>query len=321
MTGARMDRETATVGVVLLNWNQYADTSRCLLSLRQSVFRPAIVLVYDNGSQDGSAARLKADFPEIRLVLGGENRGFSEGNNRAVKILLDAGMDYVWILNNDTEVESSCLGRLVQTMEENPGIGAVGAKVWFMDERKLLCYAGGACRPLTLTVDWRGLREPDVGQYDRPEDTGILTGCCELVRADVVRKIGLFNRAFFAYAEDVDWSLRAREAGIRLRYEPRAALWHKMYGASRKEGQRGIPKSTAHVEYLLTRNHFILVRLHTRPWSFRRLFALGCHVCIRCLPRAAGLLLKNGRRAAGLAVLKGLWAGIWFLPDRADSRI
>ena len=98
------------VGIALLNWNQYADTARCLASLRESHFRPAIVLVFDNGSEDGSAERLKAEYPEIELVLGGQNFGFSEGNNRAAKILLDAGVDYVWILNNDTEVHRTVSG-------------------------------------------------------------------------------------------------------------------------------------------------------------------------------------------------------------------
>ena len=97
------------VGIALLNWNGYADTARCLSSLRESRFRPATILVYDNGSTDGSAARLKTEFPEIELVLGGENHGFSEGNNRAAKQLLAAGMDYVWVLNNDTQVDPGCL--------------------------------------------------------------------------------------------------------------------------------------------------------------------------------------------------------------------
>ena len=141
-----------------------------------------------------------------------------------------------------------------------------------------------------------------------------------LIRAEVLRRIGLFNRAFFAYAEDIDWSLRAMEAGIRQRYEPRAALWHKMFGASRKEGVAVIPKSSPRVEFLLARNRFVLVRLHTKPWSVRRLFALGYHIFIRRLPRAAGLLLKKDRRAAGRAIFAGLWAGLWLRPDPADCR-
>jgi len=309
------------VGISLLNWNQYDDTAKCLDSLRKSNFHPATILVFDNGSEDGSAERLKAEFPEIELVLGGENHGFSEGNNRAVKLLLDAGMDYVWVLNNDTEVEPDCMGVLVEVLEKDSDIGAVSAKIWFMDESKPICYAGGRFNRLNFDTYFRGFREPDTGRFDHAEDTEIFTGCCMLIRAEVVRRIGLFNRAFFAYAEDMDWSLRAREAGIRLRYEPQATLWHKMFGASRKNRTGVVPKSSPHVEFLLARNRFFVVRLHTTPWSVHRLLALGFHIFIRRLPRAFGLLLLKERRAAGLSVFKGLWAGLFYYPDPADCRV
>ena len=317
----KMSNGGPKVGIALLNWNQYDDTALCLASLRESQYKPAIVLVYDNGSQDGSAARLKADFPEIQLVEGGQNYGFGEGNNRAAKILLDAGMDLVWILNNDTKVPPDCLGTLVRALAEDPGIGAISSKIWFMDESKPIFYAGGTFHPWTFNTDYHGLREKDVGQYDGPKDTEIFSGCCTLIRADVLRRIGLYHKAFFIYVDDIEWSVRALEAGIRQRYEPRATLWHKMYGSSTPSGERKIPKSSPRVEYLLARNRFILVRLHTRPWSLRRGFALGYHIFIRRLPRAAGLMLKRERRAAGLANLRGLWAGLWIHPDPVESRL
>ena len=206
----RIFRPEPRVGVSLLSWNQYDDTAKCLASLRTLEFRPAIILVFDNGSTDGSPERLKTAFPEIELVVGGKNLGFAEGNNRAVKRLLDAGMDYVWILNNDTEVLPDCLGQLVRTLEEDPNMGAVGGKIWFMEEHKPICYAGASFNRLTFRAHFRGLRDADVGQYDQPGDTEVLSGCCMLIRSTVVRRMGLFNRKLFAYSEDFDWCLRAR---------------------------------------------------------------------------------------------------------------
>ena len=308
------------VGIALLNWNQYDDTALCLTSLRESESRPAIIRVYDNGSADGSGERLQAEFPEIQLVKGGQNYGFSEGNNRAVKILLEAGMDLVWILNNDTKVPPDCLGTLVRALEEDPGIGAVSAKIWFMNERKPICYAGATFNPWTFNTTFRGLRETDRGQYDQAEDTDVFTGCCMLVRADVLRQIGLFHKDFFIYADDVEWSVRARAAGLRLRYEPRATLWHKMYGSSTREGQWDIPKSSARVEFLLSRNRFLMVRLHTPPASFRRLFALSYYI-VRRFSRAVALVLLKSRRTAGIGTFKGIWAGLWMQPDPAGSKL
>lgn len=309
------------VGVALLNWNGYADTAVCLASLRASEFRPARILVFDNGSTDGSADRLAAEFPEIELVRAGENLGFAEGNDRAAQALLDAGMDYVWILNNDTRVEAGCLGALVAALESDPALGAAGAKIWFMDPRKPLCYAGARCRPWTFEVEWRGLWESDAGQYDRPEDVQILSGCCMLVRAETLRRIGLFNREFFAYGEDLDWSLRARAAGIRLRYEPRAQLWHKMFGASQKDGEATVRKSTPRVEYLMTRNFVWVVRQHGRPRSLRRFAALAHLIFVWRVPRSLGLLLLPTRRAVGWAGLRGLRDGLRRRPDPAAGRL
>ena len=308
------------VGVALLNWNGYDDTAKCLASLGRSEFRPATVLVLDNGSTDGSAERLSAEFPEVQLLRSGENLGFAEGNNRAAKWLLDAGMDYVWILNNDTEVVPDCLGWLVQALEEDRGIGAASAKIWFMGDGRSIGYAGGRFSRWTFNTVFRGFREEDVGQYDAAADVEVLSGCCMLIRAETLRKIGLFNRSFFAYAEDIDWSLRAEEAGIRRRYVPRAILRHRMFGSSRKDGGRQAPKSSPRVEYLLARNRFLLVRLHAEPLSVRRGFALAYHVFVRRLPRAAVLLLMPARRAAGRAILEGLRAGWKCHPDPADCR-
>ncbi len=309
------------VGVALLNWNGYADTATCLASLRASEYRPARILVFDNGSTDGSADRLEAEFPEIVLVRGGENFGFAEGNDRAARSLLAAGMDYVWVLNNDTRVEPGCLGALVAALEADPALGAASAKIWFMDARKPLCYAGARCRPWTFAVEWRGLWESDVGQYDRPEDVQILTGCCMLIRAETIRRIGLFNREYFAYSEDLDWSLRAREAGIRLRYEPRAQLWHKMFGASQKDGRPAVRKSSPRVEYLMTRNFVWVVRQHSRLRSWRRAVALAHLIGAWRVPRSLGMLLLPGRRAAGWAGLKGLCDGLRRQPDPAAGRL
>lgn len=316
-----MQRDKHNIGVVLLNWNQYGDTARCLDSLRKSEWIPSRIVVFDNGSEDGSAEQLQREYPEIQLVRGESNLGFAEGNNRAARILLDSGVDLVWILNNDTLVPADCLGALVRALDEDPGIGAVSAKIWFMDPAKLLCYAGASFSRRTFNTYFRGLREPDAGQYDQAEDTEVLSGCCILVRAEILRTVGLFHRAFFAYSEDIEWSLRARDAGIRLRYEPKAILWHKMFGASRKESSGTIAKSSPRVEFLSARNRCILIRLHTKPWSLHRGLALGNHLFLRRLPRLLGLLLLKERRAAGWAGLQGLWAGAFFQPDPNDYRL
>ena len=74
----------------------------------------------------------------------------------------------------------------------------------------------------------RGIREFDRGQYDDPGPTQYATGCCVLARRAVIERVGMFDTSYFMYAEDADWSLRARRAGFVIAYEPTAVLWHRV---------------------------------------------------------------------------------------------
>lgn len=302
------------VGVVLLNWNQYEDTAVCIRSLNRSVYQPASILVFDNGSVDGSGKQIQAEFPNVQVVFSAKNLGFAEGNNQAIRELLKQEIDYIWVLNNDTDVLPDCLGALVNAMEKDSSIGASTAKIWNMNTDRIIWAAGSSFNHWTFNTKFWGGGEADVGQYDGLHDMDILSGCCMLIRTEVARKIGMFTQDFFIYAEDIDWGVRAMENGVRMVCVPEAVLWHKMYGSAVKGKRTGRPKSTPRLEYLLTRNRFLLVRLHTRPFSIRRLFALTYHIVFRSLPRAVALLLLPGRRAAGWALFRGLWHGIRFYP-------
>lgn len=315
-----MNNPTPKVGVLLLNWNDYENTAVCLASLRESAFRPYRILVFDNASSDGSTERLAAEFPEITLVRGEKNYGFAEGNNRGAEVLLEDGCDLLWILNNDTKVPPDCLGILVETLREHPEVAAVTAKLRFLLDPEKLNYAGATFNAWTFNTRFIGLLETDVGQYDTPGPVPSLPGSCILVRADFVRRIGLFNRDFFAYAEDSEWCLRARENGGILYYQPRAILYHRQYGASVKSKDDPVPKSSPRTEFLLGRNRALFIRLHTSPFSLRRLVAFSFHL-FRRSRRAFGLLLLPSRRAAGRALFKGILTGLRTHPDPDACRL
>jgi GT2 family glycosyltransferase len=96
----------------------------------------------------------------------------------------------------------------------------------------LIWYAGGRCELAIAHTSHVGLRTRDRGQYRSIEPTGYLTGCCLLATADAWRRVGPLDERYFIYAEDADWSLRAREAGYRLLFVPTARLWHEVSASS-----------------------------------------------------------------------------------------
>ncbi len=224
--------------VVVLNWNGLEDTLALLSTLERCRVPEGWslhVMVVDNGSTDGSAAALEAGFPEVELLALPENLRFAGGNNRGVRRALEAGADAVMLLNNDTEADPALLERLLLALDQHPEAGALGPLIYFGAPSQRIWYAGGRCWPALGHAAHRALRALDRGQFRSVEATGYLTGCCLLARREVWERVGLLDERYWIYAEDADWSLRARRAGVRLLFVPTARLWHKV-SASAGEG-------------------------------------------------------------------------------------
>ncbi len=121
------------VRVVVLNWNAAGLTGRCVESLLRTDYpseRLEVVIV-DNGSIDGSVPTLQHRFPELRIIENGENLGFAEGCNRALRDL--DGVDAVALVNNDATVEPGWLRPLVERLQSDPSVGAVAPKMLLAD--------------------------------------------------------------------------------------------------------------------------------------------------------------------------------------------
>jgi len=221
--------------VVVLNWNGLEDT-RALLASLEHCRAPAgwevRNRVVDNGSSDGSVERLRAEFPAAEVQALGENRRFAGGNNAGLAAALAAGADAVMLLNNDTEADPALIERLVLALEQDPGAGAAAPLIYFAPPSQRIWYAGGRCRVGLGHASHRGLRALDRGQYRSVEPTGYLTGCCLLATRVAWERVGALDEGYFLYAEDADWSLRARAAGFRLLFVPTARLWHKVSSTS-----------------------------------------------------------------------------------------
>ena len=225
----------STLAVVVLSWNGRDLTRDTLVSLaacRVPEGWRLQTLVVDNASTDGSQQMLREEFPHVELMALTENRRFAGGNNLGVKRALESGADAVMLLNNDVLADPALLEKLLAALAEDPRAGAVTPLIYFAPPTDRIWYAGGRCRTALAHSSHRGIRERDRGQYRSLEETGYLTGCCLLATADAWRKVGLLDERYFIYAEDADWSLRARAAGYRLLFVPTARLWHRVSASS-----------------------------------------------------------------------------------------
>jgi GT2 family glycosyltransferase len=217
------------VGVVVLNWNNYADTAACLASLEAVDYPNHGVYVVDNGSTDGSGERLAREFEWCTFVYNDENRGFAGGNNAGIERAFADGAEYVLLVNNDVVVPSGFLTPLVETAERNERVAAVSGVLTYADSERIW-YAGGRVRPhfAKSTTDHAVERATEY-------ETGFVTGALMLLPRAFVEREGGLNEAYFFGMEDKDLSLRAVRNGWKLLVNPRSRVEHRVNATSGTE--------------------------------------------------------------------------------------
>jgi GT2 family glycosyltransferase len=261
----QLENASNKIGVVLINWKGAELTVPCIASLLEGTARPDHIVVVDNASVDGSADLVARQFPDIELIRNSDNLGFTGANNIGINSLMTAGCGYIWILNNDTTVDTRCLSVLKGHMDAHPDVSACSGKILYSAPRNLIWYAGATYNPWIVRTRHRGHDEIDRGKYESIERVPFISGCCMFVRRETIECIGAFDDHFFAYGEDTDWCLRAEKAKLCLEYVPRALIRHKVSATLRKfkKQKRGGDTSPFAV-YIVSRNALYLIRKHAR---------------------------------------------------------
>jgi N-acetylglucosaminyl-diphospho-decaprenol L-rhamnosyltransferase len=218
------------VHAVVLTWNGAHLLPECLGALRkQDASARVHVVVVDNASADGTAELLAREFPEVEHLRLPENLGFGRANNEAMRRALEAGADFVALINNDVEIAPDWLRRLLEAASEHPEASLFAGTLLFRGEQ-VVNSTGLAIDALGRARD-RDFRVPLslLARADGPV-AGVSAGAA-LFRASLLREVGLFDPAYFAYYEDVDLSLRAARAGHLSWYVRNATAGHR-FGAS-----------------------------------------------------------------------------------------
>jgi N-acetylglucosaminyl-diphospho-decaprenol L-rhamnosyltransferase len=223
--------------IVVVTYGRPDLVTRCLASVLRSTPARTSVHVVDNDSPDGTADVVAAGFPEVVLHRQASNSGFAVANNL---VLADVAAQYVLLLNPDTEITPDVLDHLLGEMDAQPDIGVIGCRL--VTEDGTLDHAAKRRIPSPWTaVRYFALRAvgrtgtaytaPDVGELD-VADVDAVNGAFMLVRAEAIREVGLLDRRFWMYAEDLDWCVRMRAAGWRVVYDGRVTAVHVKGGSS-----------------------------------------------------------------------------------------
>lgn len=293
---------TPRVTVVIPTWNGADLLDRYSLpSLSLQTFRDFRVVVVDNGSSDGTADYIAAQWPDATVIALDHNCGFA----RAVNVGIHAAQsEFVALLNNDVELDSRWLEELVAALDADASAGCATGKMLRYDDRQMIVSAGDVITWDGM-VNGRGKGETDTGQLDTAEHVFSATGGASIYRRSAFELVGLFDEDFFAYVEDVDWGFRAQLAGLTCWYTPRARSYH-VGGATSK-------KVSGLFSYMMVRNS---------SWMIIKNFPTS--MMIRNAPRIAIALLlrslRSIRSGARWPVVRAWIAAVAGLPRMLRKR-
>lgn len=249
------------IAIIILHFNNKIDTLGCLKSLESISKNNFVINIYivDNGSKEP----FSADSSSYKVIRSELNLGFSEGNNIGIRYALKKEADYILLLNNDTIVHKSLLEELCKVAELNASNGVIVPKIFFAPgfefhkDRynkeqlgKVIWYAGGKMDWNNVIGYHRGVDEVDRGQYDKIEETEFATGNCMLIKKEVFEKVGFFDKRYFLYYEDGDFSIRVKKAEYKIMFVPTAKLWHKNAASAGGSGSNL-------QDYYITRNRML----------------------------------------------------------------
>ena len=219
-----------SVAVIILTYKQRDKTLACLSNLLGSEEIPFKVLVWDNGSQDGTLEAVKKNFPHVLTHYSEDNLGVAGGRNASAQMAIhEYCATHLLFLDNDILVEAGFVRALYEPFETDPHIGQTQAKLRFMHDRSLINDGGGA---RISFVFWRvkpvGFGEADKGQYDVSRPC-ISCGGAMMVRSDIFQQLNGFDPLFGPFGpEDLDFSLRLQKAGYKAMYIPQAVGYHQV---------------------------------------------------------------------------------------------
>lgn len=287
------------LSIILINYKRVNDTIECINSLFNSSYYNFDIIVIDNGSMDGSVEILRNRFQNINLIANKENLGFSEGNNIGIRIALENNYKYILLLNNDTIVAKDALYNLINTFKQEPEVGILGSKIVYYDYPDMIWFAGGYFNPNSAMGKHYGIKEKDIGQYDKESESDYITGCCLLTKLEVVENIGLLDSNYFAYLEDVDFCLRAKKAGYKIKYQPKAVIYHKVSTTSSWDSPVYL--------YFNMRNKILFLSKNSRfsKWVFYLPYLIWFYS-----RQFIRLIFKHRNLKGAYAVLLGLWDGL-----------
>lgn len=258
------------VYIIVLNWKNAVDTIACLDSLFKLKNTDFKIVVCDNSSPDDSYQEIRqwlcqndylssrklieldretaeqylipANEDGVYLVQTGANLGYAGGNNVGIRLAMQQpDMRYVWVLNNDTEVDENALTHLVNKCQQDPKIGICGSKLVYHHDRTRLQALGGIYNPWLCTTHHYAAWQDSKKEFDEDnivKNIDYIVGASMLIPRQLLEKIGLFCEEYFLYYEELDFCMRSKKL-FSISVASKSIVYHKE-GGSTESGKSNV---------------------------------------------------------------------------------
>lgn len=290
------------IWLVVVNFNGWEDTEKCLRSL-EKLDTPAQTVLIDNASTDDRCEQVRQQFPWCHVAREPVNGGWAGGNNAGLRYALERGAEQIILLNNDTTVSPELVSELSEASKRFPEYGIIGPVINHMNEPDIVMTDGCLFnRPGSAGFFERLIVQPAASATQSITEVDIVNGCCLMVSRAVCEKIGLVDEAFFLIHEESDFCLRARESGYQCGVINRSLVLHKGSSSFKRTGQRT-------QRYYDARNLKRLLSKHQGKHREGRGAFASFRVYLNYVYYRYAIELENGCTEAAEAVLDGVYDG------------
>lgn len=211
--------ETPLVSIITVNYKQPRVTCELLDSIYELSYPQLETIVVDNGQHQDDSALYRYHLPDVKVINSPENLGFAGANNLGIK---QAKGDYIFLLNNDTEVSDGLIEELLSAFDD-PKTGAISPVLRYFDQPELIQFAG-----FTEINRFTG-RNSTIKALGKESlmDTSYFHGAAVMIPKSVIKDSGLMPEEYFLYYEELDWSRMLREKGYSLKVCTQVSVLHK----------------------------------------------------------------------------------------------
>ena len=251
------------IAIIIINWKKYDLTLNCIDSVLKSSYKNFKIILIDNEAQNSFPDEINKS-EKIKIIKNENNEGFSKANNQGIKYSIKNGFDYVLLLNNDTLIKNDLINSLIQqssTLNQKiiqPLIlNYDGTKIW---------NAGGKINNIFGTFETLKKGKSFKNFKSDKNLTEWFTGCCVLIKSEIFNHVGYFDERFFAYYEDVDYSIRLKKMGYSIALMTNSYLQH-YESTSSKSINKSEGNLSPYVHYLNIRNHILLLKKHSKSFN------------------------------------------------------